>query len=313
MLLIILYHIPSSHLPRAASDSLSSGILHYLHQPGASLALFFILAGLFTKKVMSWKKWSHRLLSLLIPYIIWNLLCTPGLNDEITFSRVFGIGSSHNVCADYPLWFILSLIYMTLLLPVWKHSPELALAICLAFILSGNTWHCDFLRYAAFPVPSYFAFFLLGVVLARLSLSTIYKILLYFFPLFLALYIIFIYYGSAPGLLILLNTALLILASIAWFSKLFPALTSRIAPFSSVVFLVYVTHAGIILLLGYAYLYCGSPCKSLLAHSHLTLAILIYLANLFAFHLMRRYTPALLPFLAHHGSFPRTSAPKKSA
>ena len=44
MLLIIMFHMPSSYLPNAYGDSLSSMILFFLFQPQASLTVFFFLA-----------------------------------------------------------------------------------------------------------------------------------------------------------------------------------------------------------------------------------------------------------------------------
>lgn len=305
MLLIIMFHIPSSDLPQASNTSLSHYILSFFHSPGASFtAIFFFIAGYFTKRNMTYSKWLKKIISLLVPFIIWNTLCSFGLNDEATFSRIYGIGNSSLIPADYPFWFILAIIYMTLLWPIWRLAPEVALAVCLSFTQWNNSWLYDIFR-GGLPPPNAFSLFLIGVILSRIPLKQLQQYIVYGFPIFMTLHIIDLYYITFPVILSLLNSAFMIMSGMALCAKLCPRVISFIAKFSCYVFLSYASHAPLIIILGYIYL-AGKTATSdnILAHSHALIALVIFAANAAAFRIMQRYVPGILPYIAHYGQLP---------
>ncbi len=306
MLLIILFHIPCSSLPQASNTSSSHYILTFFHSPGASFTtIFFLIAGYFTKREMSYRKWLKRIISLLIPFIIWNTLCAFGLNDEATFSRIYGIGSKNLLPADFPLWFVLSIIYITFLWPIWRLAPEILLAVSLAFTLWDNSWHCDICR-EFLPSPDDFARFLLGVTIARIPLKKLQHYFAYTFPIFMVLHIIDQYYITFPIFLSCLNSAFMIMSGMALCAKLCPKVISFVAKFSYSVFLSYASHVPIIMIMGYIYLLDKTAASyNFLTNSHVLIALVIFGLNVVTFRIMQRYIPGVLPFIAYHGQLPK--------
>lgn len=299
MLLIIMIHMPASELPVADEHCLSSVILSFLFQPAASLFVFFFLAGYFTKKNMTVKKWLYRIVALLVPYFIWNGLFAFGLNDEITWGRVFGIGAGSFICADYPLWFVLAVIYMTVFWPIWRFSPEIAAVVCLVMSLCGNSWHCELLTHLPMPGPVAFFIFLCGVCAGRVSLDVLQKIFVYLFVPLLFIVIIGKYYYSIPCLDIV--AAALLLSFMACVSRVCPCVVRFAAKYSYAVFLSYATHAGVILLLGKLYQAYFTQYATLVREMYIPLAFLVFIFNVLAFRLMCRFVPWILPFIAHSG------------
>lgn len=311
ILLIVLFHVQSSALPPADEGSLSSLLLSFFVQPEASLTLFYFLVGYFTKTQMPVKKWVNRVLSLLIMYMIWNTLCSFGLNDEKTFSRIFGFCSADRVCADYPLWFVLSIIYMILLWPVWKARPGVVLIVCIAFVFWGNSWHCNALRYLPFPDPFSCSTFLFGVCLSRFSIPKIQKVVMLAFPLFLVLHIINLGYFSYSFYFSSICGAAFMLSLLAVCEKVFPCIIRGLARYSNAVFLCYASHAAILVLLGKCYLATGEPCTAILRESHIPIALVIFVCNVAGFAIMKKYTPWILPFIANYGRFPWVRTERK--
>ncbi len=304
MLFIIMSHISSSYLPAADKDSISSELLSFLFQPVASLAVFFFLAGYFTRKEMPVRKWIGRIFALLIPYFIWNGLFAFGLNDEVTWGRVFAIGSGFFLCADYPLWFVLAIIYMTILWPIWRFSPEIALIICLVFSCCGNNWNCQVLTSLPMPPPSTCSIFLCGVCAGRFSLAAMQKFFTYLFIPLLFVVILAGFYYSLPQVLLHIVFPCFILSFMACCAGIFPSFVSIIARYSHTVFFSYATHAGIIFSLGIAYRASTIQCDALLSEMYIPLTLMIFIFNIFVFKLMERYIPWILPFVAHYGKLP---------
>lgn len=301
MLLIIMFHMPSSYLPTADENCLSSKILSFMFQPGASLCAFFFLAGYFTRKSMTVKKWMMRIVSLLVPYFIWNGIFAFGLNDEVTWGRVFGIGSGVFLCADYPLWFVLAVIYMTLFWPIWRFSPEISAVVCLVMSIHGNSWHCELLTHLPMPNPSIFLVFLCGVCAGRFSLDSMQRAFVYLFVPLLFIVAIGKYCYPLPYL----NSfaAALFLSFVACVSRVCPCIVSFTAKYGNAVFLSYATHAGIIYLLGELYQAYFTPYATLVREMYIPLTFLIFMFNVLALKLMCRYVPWILPFVAHSGKF----------
>lgn len=301
MLLIIMFHMPSSDLPVADEHCISSIILSFMFQPAASLFVFFFLAGYFSRKNMTVKKWMMRLVALLVPYFIWNGLFSFGLNDEVTWGRVFGIGSGSFICADYPLWFVLAIIYMTVFWPIWRFSPEIAAVVCLVMSLYGDSWHCELLTHLPMPSPTVFLVFLCGVCAGRFSLDVLQKMFVYLFVPLLFIVIIGKYYYSLPYLTIV--AAALFLSFMACISRVCPCIVSFTAKYSHAVFLNYATHAGIIYLLGKLYQAYFTQYAILVREMYIPFTFLIFMFNVFALRLMYRHIPWILPFIAHSGKF----------
>ena len=89
----------------------------------------------------------------------------------------------------------------------------------------------------------------------------------------------------------------------ACISRVCPCIVSFTAKYSHAVFLNYATHAGIIYLLGKLYQVYFTQYATLLSELYIPLTLLIFMFNVSALRIMRRYIPWILPFVAHSGKF----------
>lgn len=120
---------------------------------------FFIISGYFfflnvTDTSIRWipEKWKKRIRTLLIPYLIWNALAVLAVYAKTALFARMGMAASADEAylmhqgplywfltgpADYPLWFMRSLMIMTLLTPLlyplFRRFPIASLVVLLLF------------------------------------------------------------------------------------------------------------------------------------------------------------------------------------
>jgi len=123
---------------------------------------FFVISGYFfflnvTDPSIRWipAKWKKRVRTLLIPYLIWNALDVLAIFVKMRLFAMKGIPAGENEIftlqggplywfitgpADFPLWFLLALIIMTLLTPaiypVFRRFPIASLVVLVVFYLA---------------------------------------------------------------------------------------------------------------------------------------------------------------------------------
>ena len=306
MHLIILFHLSSSALPPLHDYGYIYSFASFCGFAGSALALFFILSGYFTAlPAFSYKKWLIRLVSLAVPYFVWNTLFSVGLNDDCTLSRIYGLGEIDALCADYPLWFVRALFFITLLQPLWRKYTFLWLIVCVCYMFLGNGWPCSFISSLPFPEPKTCSLFLMGACLSLIKIHTLYKYLVISFPLLLILNAVLYCNNFAcfQEFAIALNIirAGLILSFFAFMESKLPFIVNWIAKQNQACFLAYASHAGIIIVLGIILVDKLNINKELLQSMSLFIAILIYYVNVIAFRLLKKYLPFLLPYVAHSG------------
>ncbi|MBQ3525447.1 MAG: acyltransferase family protein [Akkermansia sp.] len=300
MLVVVLYHLPSSAMPAVEPGSLAQFVLRVFNGPGVSLALFFVLAGYFTGYKFELNKWLVRLLSLFVPYVIWNLFCTFGLTDEITFSRIFGVGSEEGLCADYPLWFIRDVFFITLLQPLWRYFPCTFFIFCIGCLcVLGDNAPSVFLE--NIPIPEFYVFclFMGGVLLSRITLQTLQSYSNIWFPCSILLAVISFFLWSHAPILYNIFGACVILGFFSIIEKICFPITLFLSKMSHACFLTYASHAGMIIVIG-KLLQKNDLCDNLCA-VYIPLAVAIYAVNVGAYYAIKRFLPVLLPFVAHEG------------
>ncbi len=256
-LLIVYYHMPSSQFSMVGASIVVKDLLSLLFDsPGGCLNFFFITAGYFMKRHFDCKQWMKRLLLLFLVYVSWNSLCILGLNDEATFSRIYGVGTPSALCADYPLWFIRDLFVMTLMIPLMRYGTVFWILGFLVAIygLHVNQWVIA----SSFVMPSFgfWIMFLLGFMLNRVNLARVHalmpKMLALVLPLWGLAIFTKLYYPS-----IYAYSSLMIVKSLVqglsvalvgygiWYCSAL-RLRSWVASFAPASFLCYVWHAPLI-------------------------------------------------------------------
>ena len=167
-IMIVYYHLPSSLF--RGHGPIGNAIDWLFANPLASLSFFFIFAGYFVGPGITVSRAASKTLTLLLPYLFWNLLCIPGLSDEASWQRVFGWGYA-GPPADYPLWFVRDLIILTLLAPCLQRALYGGIPICVVFVLWGNHWHSEWLHTFPFPTPGATLLYLTGLGLSRIPIE----------------------------------------------------------------------------------------------------------------------------------------------
>lgn len=307
-IIIVLFHIPSSPFAKASSPAPAAEFLSFFGSAGGALAFFFITAGYLTNRLFSWSKWGNKLLLLLFPYLTWNVLCAPGLDDSMTFCRVLGIGAPHIYCADYPLWFVHNLIIFLLLYPLYRRLVPLLALICGFFMwMYDNQWPWEWMAYIPMPKPSNWLLFLAGWLVAHMSLEGWKVFFLWSAPIWWTASVLNLYHVLPLQSFASLNGAFCLFSAGTITSALLPASCeafTRLASKAS--FLCYAVHAPVILLLGRLAEGC-CPGLCLQSWVYYALPLSIYAASTAGYKLMEKYLPAAMPFLAHHGKLPWNS------
>lgn len=299
---IVFYHMNSCYMEASSQPALVAGIKGFLSVPGGLLAFFFLVSGYFCKPDMAAQKWLRRIVMLLVGYVVWNLLFAPGLNDEATLGRIFGLGSAGAVCADYPLWYIRALIMMMLVLPLFRRCVWLYALLALAGTVWGNSWHCTWLANIPFPQPFSVLMFALGSLFSSVPLPGMQRFFLFSSPLW-AVGCALAYWGGLPLPEVHEICAAFLLLSLGSLLSMVPGLVNFIAKGADASYLCYAAHAGAILAAGTLLRqYMPQACASSWVYCALPFAV--YAGCIVAMKLMRAYAPWLLPWLAHAGRLP---------
>lgn len=299
---IIFIHMGGSYLTYQSRPECVPAIRAYFCVAGGMLAFFFMVSGYFCKSDMPAKKWARRITMLLVGFVAWNLLYTPGLNDEVTFGRIFGVGSADALCADYPLWYLRALIMMMLFLPMFRRCVWLYALIAFAFTLWGNNWHCSWVENIPAPEPFYVLMFALGSMFSNVPLSQLRRLFFYTTPIWALGCAVF--YVDDLGMPLMHRVAsAFLLASLGTLLAMIPKVGGLLAKWADATYLCYAVHAGALLAITMAlHKFVPEACSSKWVYC--LLPIVIYAASAIALRLMRVYTPWLLPWLAHEGRLP---------
>jgi hypothetical protein len=143
---------------------------------GGRVGLFFLLAGYFCRFDLSYRKMTHKVVWLIIPLILWNLI-TVGLGlgglQDITVKSLTGMGGSDMYPADVPLWFLFSIVLYTLCVPAFRLCSAykwIVLAVLLILDLtSGRLFSSLYLlKFFSGLTPFY-----VGLLLSQVSLPRI--------------------------------------------------------------------------------------------------------------------------------------------
>lgn len=220
---------------------------------GGRNALFFMLAGYFCRFDLSYRKMCHKVLWLLIPFLIWNLIAVYsgyGVSDEISVKSLTGLGEGNLFPSDSPLWFLFYIILFTLFVPFFRlllRYKWIVLAILIIFSGTGNSvFHNDnMIQFINGVVPFY-----IGLCFSNYKLCEIEKSFIvhkrYILIILLSLAMCFIpnfrfgYMLSLFGMLSIISVSALIDKR---FGSLSRFLSRNIAPAS---FLIFATHVLII-------------------------------------------------------------------
>lgn len=299
---IVFYHMGSCYISSSAQPELVVGAKSLLGVPGGLLAFFFMVSGYFCKPGMPVGKWVRRIVMLLVGYVVWNLLYAPGLNDEPTLGRIFGLGSAGAVCADYPLWYIRALIMMMLVLPLFRRCIWLYALLGLVGTVWGNSWHCAWLEGIPFPPPFWVLMFAAGSLFSCVSLPKMRCFLLYTAPVWAAGCAV-LYWGTFSLPCLHQLSAALLLLSLGTLLAMVPRVGGFIAKGADASYLCYAVHAGALLAISILLQrYLPAACASRWVYC--LLPFMVYAGCVAAMRLMRAYAPWLLPWLAHEGKLP---------
>lgn len=302
-LLIILFHVPSSAFFRGASPHDPAWcLLHFYGSAGAAIAFFFAISAYLTPVRPHLRKVASKVVALAIPYIIWNLICAPGLRDELSLGRIFGLGSPDALCADYPLWFVRDLIFLLLLLPLYERfSALVAAASALLILIPQARLMPEFAASIPLPRAESWLFFSAGLLARRLPSETWRRLILASAPLWLGLSLVSLFMAAPhPELFAFINIFSLLATGILLEKAIKgqPQANEALRLSANATFLCYAVHAPILLVLGKA---TARLSPSLASQSWPTLALplLIFAGSVAAFRLLQTRAPRLLPLLAH--------------
>lgn len=321
---IVYFHLPSSFF--ASHGYIGDAAFWAFDNPLGPLAFFFLFSGYFTKHPIALARSVKKTVALLLPYLLWNLVCLPGTHDKSLLLALTGWGANNDFFAtpaDYPLWFVRDLMVLTLLSPLLQKGLPFWIALFASFVFAGDTWHCSFMQALRFPQPSNILLFSLGLLLSRVDLATLHACFRKYLPVVIISLVAFYTLRQAawlPNLPIfkqvvgpLLMVGALLLLSEAMLRYL-PKTTAIISSWAPACFFIYAAHAPAIILIAY----CVALLDPNLLHNQWVLAItplLIISCALAAFCILRHYSPSLLlPLFAHEGRLSflhRTKSPGK--
>lgn len=305
--MIVYFHVPSSLF--VGHGHVGDWAHRLFENPRAALAFFFIFSGYFVKPHITMHRAASKAIALFLPYLCWNLICLPGLNDAASWQRIFGWGYPGPPC-DYPLWFVRDLILLTLLAPCLQRYLPVFMLTCAVFTLWGNQWHIAWLQQVPFPTPGNALLYLSGLALSRLPLATLRARFQKSVPFLLVA--LAIYYAARNGgwlplhaswthlvIPFLLTSAILLVSEAIL--RLWPNASEHVAPWAPACFLVYAAHAPALILAGQATaLLAPWALGNDLVQTAVPLAVVG--CCLVAYRIMRRLSPGLLlPLICHEG------------
>jgi len=295
-LLIINYHIPCSDF---AKQSNMGALINTIFQgAGPTLMLFFALSGYFTYPLDN-RKLIRRLLYLTISYLLYNTLCIVGLNDQLSFSRIYGLGAPSVSPADYPLWFVRDLIFLSLGLLAWRKARLITALLVVSYYIF-NFWPLSMLDYVPLPKLSSIPPFVAGLMLSRISLQQISNNLKKFGYLSIIIHLGLIAYcliqrdqSIMHNGFITVLIAISILAICNYFTVIFENIAKNVASYGKYSYLVYASHAPLLIIFGKA------AVATSLHDNPFTLTILpvfIYILCVLGCRIMSRVAPSLVPY-----------------
>ncbi len=279
---------------------------------------FLILAGYFLGRNITWRKALDRALWLFIPFCLLNYLfmmargsfslspaiLSAGLGIRAVFCDSLLLGGSEAAApAIVPSWFLRDIIVLSLLTPLLARIKPLLLLFIIA--AASTKSQVDFGDKAAVLLqPTTCLFYFLGLCLSGFRISDIYLILnrkfTYIWCLALLLTTTFavacVYrpewasvsaFGQLFGALLIAHSGVLIERHLPRFSK-------WLAPCGPACFLVFMLHAPAFELL------CNTvPPEVINSLWGLFIPLPVFFVIIAIFFTMKRYTPCLLPYLAH--------------
>ena len=297
-LLIVMCHVPSSPFAEAEPGCAVQWVRRFFYNPVGALALFFFLSGYFTPWYTPARKLLLRSLGLFIPYVVWNTVFIVGVHDELTVSRIYGIGADA-LCADYPLWFVRDLIVMTLMLALLGRGVWVLTVISFIFAAAGLCWPTFPGGWILLPTPSNVFFFAFGASLGRVSRNTMARAMCWVGGVgcvFGVLSIADLRVSGNPLLALIPGcipmACALPVARVAERYRGWVGLLGRSS------FLCYCVHAGALIVIGWG-VKCVYPPLLEADIVYAVLPVVIYALCCMGFLFMQRYTPVLLPILAH--------------
>lgn len=319
-LLIIYVHMESffpaePHVNNELGFSLTRLTTYYGRVP-----FFLILAGYFLARRITWHKAVDRALWLFIPFVAWNVLyyLWTHIHASISFSDIpwiIGVGPFFSkdtiLFADYGgtpyigiSWFLRDIIVLSLLTPIFYRLRRV-FSILLVIIVSLDPWIPLSSNTTIIMAPGNCFYYLLGVCLVDFRIADAYRILNKKFTPFL---IVGLAVGTAisfytaynglpsvrPALIGSVFGALMIAQSGVLIEKHLPKLSKLLAPCGPACFLVFMLHQPLFQM--------AAP----FLPKWLTGSWLVWLlpfpacAGIITFFLlMKKFTPCLMPYLAH--------------
>ncbi len=308
-LMILHFHLMSSGFCNSGGFGAFAQLL-FESLAGAAIAFFFIFAGYFVRSRQSWRGVLFKALALLVPCLFWNSLCAFGLRDEVSLGRIVGIGREM-VPADYPLWFCNALMVMILLSPLLQRALLPCILGCAVLVYFGNSWHCEWMKVFPFLSPSGLLYYLVGMLLGRVSLNALEGLFLrwWFACAFVPVFVLartsewVLLNGCCTIWLKMAVMAFGILLLAAWTARLLPRVSARVAAWAPACFLLYAFHAPACLFSGGLMLrFWPEAGHSAMASQSLALFVTAFCMLLYT--ALKRWSPKLLPVIAHDGKLP---------
>lgn len=273
---------------------------------------FLVLAGYFLARNITWNKAFNRVLWLFIPYMFWNVLYlllfslhggSPfQLADLVGIRDVFLPGmnifpSGSDVPPIGPSWFLRDIMILTLLTPLLVRIKILLLPALLLFF--------SFCNMAPDPLVTISigscAFYLLGVVLSGRRIDDIHLVLnkkfgiVFCVGIFVSFIMVLLHSAGVISLWtetvagMLLGVMLIMYAGV-WMEKHLPGIAARTALLAPACFLTFMLHMPI---------YECLPSSLKFGAFAIFTPPLTFTAIALFYAALKRFTPFLLPYLAH--------------
>ncbi len=296
--------------------------------------LFFVLAGFFACRNITWKKSLNNAWWTLAPFVLWNLLtilylaCTSTLPAHYNFFTLFGIQSFFSTewtlfpefsgrifPVNGPLWFMRDLFFLFLLSPILAKWARVVFPVCLFISF--------FPQVESYPLGQTLSLvsltsFTAGCMLQTFSKEKQRQALSFYSPVFIIVYTLvmtidFQYLkltGSEQFHVIKTLLGLWVYYQVArWIEVRVPWATPFALKFAPVTFLTFAAHEIL-------YRAFSSTCKNIDADflpSDLTLLLPIACFALMSvfFFALKRWCPGLLHLVAHYKLRPDDMKPEQ--
>ncbi len=325
--LIMFFHLPNRALdlpppPFFVNNQVVTYVVDYLVYIG-SVPFFLILAGFFLSRNITWHKAWNRFLWLFIPYAIWNVFVYGcySLSDSPLPSRtsLLGIGSivlEQIALAENPFlcpvigpsWFLRDIMLLSFLTPLLVKFKCVLPAVLIVFtsVLELNKMPNPFITLS----PGTCLFYVLGIYLSAFRIEDAYRI---FSSKFTIAVVVGMLVGGAvglknglfsgeswfthewkPSLFGAVFGAMIIAHCGVLIEKHLPKLSHKLASYAPACFLVFMLHMPIYYLTAPILPDCVKT-----SYWALLLPIPIFFFIVGFYFTMKKYTPWLLPYLAH--------------